>query len=398
MSGFNQNLLTEIAGAFGFGNPYLRDYTHASKTFRTNSYQNSPKFKFLFHTYFEINPVLGDANYGLLVREIKLPAFSFNTTQLNQYNRKRIIQSKIKYEPIEISFHDDNANQATKLWESYYTYYYNDANKPGSVLSGSRGGPENIGTKNYNDRNIYNSSISGDDDWGFAGGQTSDSGIKPSFFKNITVFGFNQHEFTAYTLINPVITNFSHDSYNYSEVTGSMTNRMTIDYETVVYNYGTIDGRSPENIVTGFGDNATYDTQLSPIASPAANGVVLGKGGLVDAAGGAIKSIKSGDAVGAVRAAGAIYNGLPNVNLNTEIKGILNSLLVTSLQNVPINRNTMFSVPSAATSPGPNGLAGSTTIGALAKPPSVDANTTYAGSQYSGPPSVFREFPPFNPD
>ena len=38
-----------------FGNPYLRDYTHAANTFLPNSYENAPKLKFLFHTVFEIN-------------------------------------------------------------------------------------------------------------------------------------------------------------------------------------------------------------------------------------------------------------------------------------------------------------------------------------------------------
>ena len=63
MSGFNQDLLTQKIG------PVLRDYTHASLTFRTNNYQNTPKLKFLFHVYFEINAHayqvdVADANYS----------------------------------------------------------------------------------------------------------------------------------------------------------------------------------------------------------------------------------------------------------------------------------------------------------------------------------------------
>ena len=34
-----------------FGNDFLKDYTHASKTFRTNGYENAPRLKFLFHVY-----------------------------------------------------------------------------------------------------------------------------------------------------------------------------------------------------------------------------------------------------------------------------------------------------------------------------------------------------------
>lgn len=376
MSGFNQDLLNDVAGDL-FGNAILRDYTHASKTFRTNSYQNAPKLKFLFHTYFSINPkgYPTDANFGLLVKEIKLPQFSFTTSQMNQYNRKRIIQTKIKYEPIEISFHDDNANQATQLWESYYRYYYNDTVKPGNVLPGNANTPVGGNTSDYNSRNIYNGDLQGNLDWGFNGGQTDSTGKKIPFFKNITVFGFNQHNFTAYTLVNPIITSFGHDTYNYAEGGGVMTNRMSIDYETVVYNYGSLDGRSPGDIVTGFGDNATYDRQLSPIAIGGSNGVILGQGGLIQAAGGAIRSLTSGNVVGAIANASAVVNTINDLTSAGRNSGIANTalkaLLRSAVQTAPINRNTQFNVPIAAASPSFVGTASAATIGANLGPKTV---------------------------
>jgi hypothetical protein len=392
MSGFNQNLFNEIAGAFGSGNPYLRDYHHASKVFRTNNYQRAPKLKFLFHTYFEVNTDVAGANYGLLVKEVKLPTYTFNTVQLNQYNRKRIVQTKIKYDPIDITFHDDNASQATQLWELYYQYYYSDSKKPGSVLQGSKGSKQATGSGDYNSRNIYSGdNINGDTSWGFQGDK------KPPFFKNITVFGMHQHEFTAYTLINPIITGFSHDTYNHSEGAGTMTNRMTIDYETVVYNYGSIDGRNPQNIITGFGDIANYDRELSPIAMPDSNKFVSGKGGLIDAAGGFVRSLEEGNPVGAIMAAGDIYNTFANPNLKVAIPATLNSLLVTAGQNAPTNRNTRFNTPVAAASPGPNGLPNGLPIDALTKPPNPVFTTPNAGDQYAGPPGVFTGFPPVPP-
>lgn len=388
--GFNQDLLNDIAGVSQlFSGTILRDYTHASKTFRTNSYQYAPKLKFLFHTYFDLNVSVGDqTNFGLLVKEVKLPSYSFQNVQMNQYNRKRIVQTKIKYEPIEITFHDDNGNQATKLWEAYYQYYYNDSTKPGSVLSGRGAGP--TGTKNYNARNTYEKSISGDDDWGFNGGQTDAStGVKVPFFKNITVFGFNQHNFTAYTLINPVISNFGHDTYSYAEGGGTMSNRMSIDYETVVYNYGAMDGRDPGNIVTGFGDSANYDTLPSPIAGQG-RGTILGQGGLIDAAGGAIESLARGDIVGAVANAMSAYNTVDqltspenNLNIGNEV---LNALLRTNAQNTPTTRNTLFDIPVASSSPGPAGLSGSPTIGALSEPTLITQDAVQTGPdgiQYS---------------
>ena len=55
LGNWGESLQNSAAGDF-FGSQILRDYTHASKIFKPNSYANTPKFKFLFHTFFDINP------------------------------------------------------------------------------------------------------------------------------------------------------------------------------------------------------------------------------------------------------------------------------------------------------------------------------------------------------
>ncbi len=267
MSGFFQDLLKGAAAGF-FGNDTLRDYTHAAKTFQPDAYAFAPKYKFLFHTYFNINTdvvnINPNQNIGLLVHDVRLPSYTFQTVQLNQYNRKRIIQTKIRYEPVTITFHDDNQNNITKMWQRYYNYYYADGARVVPQFAGARGGSpppvgNNVGQTDspalsqYNKRTVYEKSISGDENWGYVGDTTSPDLRKQPFFKDITVFGFNQKNYTAYTLINPIITQFGHDTYNYDEGNGTMKNTMTIDYETVTYNYGKMDDRSPSDIVTGFG-------------------------------------------------------------------------------------------------------------------------------------------------
>ena len=217
MSLLPPNLLQDAVGAF-FGSDYLRDYTHASKTFRANNYQNAPKHKFLFHVYFDVNmealPNCPNPTWGLLVKAIKLPSYTFSTHEMNQYNRKRIIQTKIKYEPIDIDFHDDNGNMIRKLWYNYYSYYYKDATHIQSA--GSSGTSINTAAT-YTERTQYQPSIAGNDDWGYSGEPLLGGTKKLPFFKNITIFGMGRHNFSAYTLINPIITRFGHDTYNYAE-------------------------------------------------------------------------------------------------------------------------------------------------------------------------------------
>jgi len=272
--------INQIIGQFGLDSrTTLRDYQHAARTFLPGGQGNAPKVKFMFHTYFNINddawqPPTGE-NYGLLVKEIKLPSFKFDTAELNQYNRKRIIQTKIKYDPINVTFHDDNMSQMTAMWNAYYQYYYADSWNPNVIPFASA-----PAIKNYNRRNIYDPSISGDQEYGYRGGSTSNTnsgdpnfGTKIPFFKDITVYGLWADNFIAYTLINPMITSFNHDTYNYDAGNGTMTNQMTIDYETVVYNTGQIDPENPDEFVTGFGESSHYDKTESVNALGGPNSV-----------------------------------------------------------------------------------------------------------------------------
>lgn len=385
MSGFFQNLLQDAAGTF-FGSDFLRDYTHASKTFRPDAYQNAPNFKFLFHVYFELNPTLGTiiaptiANYGLLVKTVKLPSFNFDVTTLNQYNRKRLVQTKIKYDPVNITFHDDKGNLVRRLWKGYYNYYYADGTRPQVIFNGARGNGGAPGTADasYNSRTQYQPSITGNESWGYQGGTSDPTGQKIPFFKNITVFGFNQHNFVAYTLINPVITSFSHDTYDYAQGNGTMEHQMTLDYETVVYNEGAIDGRTPSNIVTGFGDEAHYDRTLSPISRPGSQANILGQGGLVDGVGGTINKLADGNYLGAIQDAGTTYNTFKNTNVlniaKTEVvNGIINSVGQTPNRNVNVATPIFGAVQSGI------GTAGAQLLGAQTSPQQVGVN--YAGKQ-----------------
>jgi hypothetical protein len=399
MSGFFQDLLQGAAAGL-FGGAALRDYTHASKTFRTNSYANAPKQKFLFHTVFTLSDGVftGDQNnFGILVRDVKLPSFQFDTHKMNQYNRKRIVQTKIRYEPVTISFYDDNANTINKLWYSYYTYYYKDATKPGVYFAGNRGGqtsgtdPNANGTQptlaNYDYRDIYERSITGNDDWGYIG-ETSVpgnvAGNKPPFFKDIRIFAFWQHLWTAYVLVNPTITGFNHDTFNYEEGNGVMKNTMTLDYETVVYDAGELDGNAPGDIVTGFGDITNYDREPSPIQTPGSNSKVLGPGGLIDSAGGSVKGILGGQNVlGNALKLGQIYYNNKNKDLKQSVKLEVQAALAQAVSNPNVTRNVIAQYPDSGSTPQTLNTAGAPTTGAVSGPTKIGPNPT-AGKQVNG--------------
>lgn len=319
MAGLFQQFL-KGAGVGFLDSAYLRDYTHASKTFiGAGKYDNSPKYKWLFHVYFNINKLSVSnvvekdfpttINHGLLVKRIDLPKFNISLQEMNQYNRKRFIQTKINYDPIRIVFHDDNANQIRHLWFSYFNYHYNDPSQPlgsQSQLSLSSRTDADKAAKRLNYRNIYNPSIAGETDWGYAGEGVQRSrrffrGSKENFFTSIKIYGFNQHNFALYELINPIIENFSHDSYDYYETRGVMENQMTIRYETVKYYEGALNGEKPGELVDRFGEIETYDRTPSPITRDGNNKSILGTGGLVDAGAGILEELTKGNYLSAIQ-------------------------------------------------------------------------------------------------
>jgi hypothetical protein len=305
------------------GNEVLRDYTHASRVFTTNSYELKPRFKFLFHVSFTLNTteipylrgVFGPDDIqelSLLVKNVDLPKYSIDTETLNQYNRKRVVQTRINYNPVNLTFHDDGGDNARKLWYYYYTYYYKDATQPyltPEVTNGTNGSSQNRQAGfGYNARDIYDD-VMQVKDWGFVGeswndGTSSASG-KPPFFRDIRIYGMDQRKFAEYVLINPLITAWNHDRYDYAEGTGTMEHSMSIAYETVKYYDGAIGKVGPggDTNVKGFGDPSRYDSRLSPIARPGANSTVFGQGGLLDAGTGIIDDLQSGTVGGLIGAA-----------------------------------------------------------------------------------------------
>ena len=331
-----------LQGFFGVEN--LRDYTHASKTFTTNSYELKPRYKFLFHVSFTINvqdiPALRGAisndeivQYSYLVKTIDLPKFTIANDTLNQYNRKRVVQTKIDYDPVNITFHDDGGDNCRNMWYNYFKYYYKDPSQKylsnAENTNGFIGKLANYQTGfGYNNRDIYDQERIGNvNDWGYVGetyndGSQSVSG-KPPFFRDIRITGMDQHKFAQYILINPLITNWSHDQYDYTQGGGVMTNNMTIKYETVKYFSGALSGAKPDVNVQGFADPAHYDTRKSPLARPGSTATIFGQGGVLDTAEGIINDLESGSVlgvIGAIQKAGTVYNTMKGKDLTSILK------------------------------------------------------------------------------
>lgn len=232
------------------GDPYLKDYRHASHFYVENNHSRAPKYGFLYYVNFIINQDVAidtiDKNLGMYVKKIDLPRFSIKTEMVNQYNRKTQVHTGLTYSPVSIDFHDDNDDVTNELWSSYYKNLIAD----GNYNQDQREIPEQFadtkyGTKDF-EYGIYN------------------RGKKERFFQRIDIYLLHHthQEHTLISLINPKITEWKHDSVNQSESSKVLQNTMTVVYENVLY----YSGSHKENIerLPGY-YNEFYDKEPSPL-------------------------------------------------------------------------------------------------------------------------------------
>lgn len=252
----------------------VKDYQHAARLFVDNNYELSPKYTWLFHVYFDLNPELTTIDQrrqieaGMLVKAADLPRFRIDSKTYNNYNRPSIAQTKVRYEDVNITFHDDSANIIRKLWFDYYNYYYRDMDNNYGDATGSLNPIYQRSNKQVlGQRALYNK---------FGYSPRKHSSISTHYINAIRIYSLHQKRFSEYTLLNPIITAYRHGSHVNGQ-DGTMESVMTLSYETVLYASGST------RVARGFAD-LHYDKSPSPL-TPAGGGTnsILGPGGILNA-------------------------------------------------------------------------------------------------------------------
>jgi hypothetical protein len=292
------NLITKLTS---LGLYYEKSSRHASYNFNQDSnalYRNQPRFPFEYYIDIKINrdgssgdffsKFYNNASWGQvqpLVKTVEMPAFKIQTDPLNQYNRKRLSQTRIDFEPVKVVFHDVADGKTLKFWEMYYRYYFQDGNEPGKNEPVQQTGKPGAMTTESFLKNItpsFNPNLANlpDSVKNLFSGQkfpgvnssTTGNGSKDKLENIVTdvmdnhKFGFNLEtvqnvrnligaidiyqvhggRFNQVTLVNPRIASFSHDTLNYA--TGDKTLELTFTFE-YEYAYYTI-----QNLKLGGGE------------------------------------------------------------------------------------------------------------------------------------------------
>lgn len=326
----------------------LKDFAHANRLFVGDQFRLVPKNGFLFHVFIDINGVIQDSanpnglrELGLMAKTADLPRFSVETKTLNTYNRSTIVQSKVKYDPVTINFHDDSSNLIRNFWINYYKRYYRDSDYNLTQYS--------LPFK-YTDQQIT--------EFGF-----SPNG--PQFLKSIRIYSLHKKRFSEYILVNPIIKTLRHGTHDNQTTDSIMSHEMVIEYESVLYNSGRVRLGNPK----GFAD-LHYDRSPSPL-TPAGGGprTIFGAGGLFDTGREVLEDFDNGDYGSALFKAARGIKSAKSMNLKNAARQEINNAINGAIKESITTRSIV--VPNLLTTRGItnvpfNGIDVNTSVVALA--------------------------------
>ena len=286
--------INNFLSGFSNGLPGMKDYQHASRLYIDDNHRLMPKQKFLFHVVFNLNDATFSRKFtsnekqelNMLVKTCELPKYDLNVEQKRQYNKKVNVMTGITYQPVTITFHDDHFDIVNAFWKAYYEHRIVDS-------ASIRSTGDVITTRDT----LYDPGANRKHQFGM------DSRLKNKepLIRSIEIFALHKKQFTSFTLINPVIGSFAHDTLDQTDGTGIMANTMQVFYESVLYGAGIITRNTPQNFAT-----IHYDLEPSPLSVLGGGTTsIFGPGGVVDGIGSVIGDVLTG-----------------NVNMGTILKGI----------------------------------------------------------------------------
>jgi hypothetical protein len=169
-----------------------------------------PKTKFMFFVEFvlsaggramitgntDLNTYNGNRGLSFKVKQIDKPKITIKTTELNQYNKKRLVYTGADYSEASIKLYDTVDDSAMATWIDYFTYYFGDSR---------------IKTKMAYGQSPIDPTFTDESGWGFR--PISED---TKFFDKITVYAFYANTYTAFSYINPKITLIDWQTKDYS--------------------------------------------------------------------------------------------------------------------------------------------------------------------------------------
>ena len=213
----------------------LRDSHLAEVNFTLNNPQftSIPRIKYMFYVRFVRNSIQNSSNNSTVgsnidwnngisftVKNIDRPKISYDIQTLNQYNKKRLIQTHVDYQAISIKFHDTVDNTALLMFQEYFSYYYGDT--------------RNTTTTAWRADQTIGTFVDDAGAWGFSP-PIGQNASQTYFFDHLEVYEVYGGNYSQYNLVNPKIISFEPDNLDYANSNTSAEISISLLYEGIIY-------------------------------------------------------------------------------------------------------------------------------------------------------------------
>ena len=244
-------------------------------------YESNPRFKnqyFVAFKYSNLATLAGidpAALKGIThrVKSVDAPKFDIETETLNQYNRPRLVPTKINYNPVTITFWDDKSNLTTNFWTQIYNFYFTNGRRTDESQYAIR---DNTIITNK----LGNGSVrAGYNDYGYYIGNKVES---MNLFQYMSLYLVANRVCHRVDLINPYLQSMQHDQFSQEMSSELAQNTVTWGYENVVYYNRTaiqneaalmgLIGGNPSNIFHWDETQGEYDRGFSGLYAKTATG------------------------------------------------------------------------------------------------------------------------------
>ena len=280
-----------------------------------------PKQKFMFYACFNPSSALQSqgnidfaswqSGFSFQIHKVDRPKVTPEIKQLHQYNRKRLVHTGVKYDPLTITMYDTADDRVLRFWQTYYQWYFGDGRLKPNVA--------------WN-RPTVEGQFTLLNGWGF-----SPSNATPyytDFFDSLDIYTIYGKLYTQIRVWNPKINSIDFDgmdrqSSDFSNIT------MSIEHEGVNY----VNSAQPltQSLITQFGlDQGGY---FEPTLNESASVYVASPNtGLLSAIDGLLSNVVSAGigAIGSV-IGGAGNNILSSTGFAPEVQVPTNGLGTSSL-------------------------------------------------------------------
>ena len=222
----------------------LRDFRNAA---RLTPGVNPPRQKFEGYVNFILNRELYASLYGdqssnefrtqisSLVRTADLPSVVFQTETKNAFNKKRIVNTGVTYNPVSMTVFDTVGNEWITTLMKYFSYHFMDPR------NNQKSDDRDIAAGNIREGGVENTNSAYGPATGFdVGFNSNDAGYNlnasAQFFERIDYVLYHGNKGVQYSIINPMMSEFKPGSIDYSS-SDVQEFSMTFDYERfTVYN------------------------------------------------------------------------------------------------------------------------------------------------------------------